>query len=68
MRTNHVRHALARNEPMYGYSAGLGSLLAVETLSRTESTSFWWNSSTALGESMRHSSHSWQSREDRLSR
>lgn len=35
MRTNHVRHALARDEPMYGYSAGLGSLLAVETLSRT---------------------------------
>lgn len=35
MRSNHVRHALARGEPVYGYSAGLGSLLAVEVLSRT---------------------------------
>lgn len=35
MRSNHVRHALARGEATYGYSAGLGSLLAVEVLART---------------------------------
>ena len=35
MRSNHVRHVLARGEAVYGYSAGLGSLLAVEVLSRT---------------------------------
>lgn len=35
MRSNHVRHALARGEAVYGFSAGLGSLLGVEILART---------------------------------